>query len=114
MTRGRFGILHRYDIPGDQTYVGAPCHTTIAARESIRVQGFFAVSAVLSQPSQVLTMQTESQGHGGREGTISALNAAIEGVNLAKELSSISPAKAVFGSVGIILATIRVNQLLLR
>ena len=59
-------------------------------------------------------MEAESQSHEGREGAISALNAAIEGVNFAKELSSITPAKAVFGSVGIILATIRVNHLLFR
>jgi len=48
-----------------------------------------------------------------REGTISALFAAIEAVNLAKELSSITPAKAVFGSVSVVLAMIKVGFLLL-
>jgi len=40
------------------------------------------------------------------------LNAAIEAMNLAKELSSITPAKAVFGTVSVILAMIRVSLLL--
>ena len=44
-----------------------------------------------------------------REGTISALNGAIEAMNLAKEVSSITPAKAVFGSVSFILTMIRVS-----
>jgi hypothetical protein len=56
-------------------------------------------------------MDAESQRPKGREGTISTLNAAIEALNLAKELSSITPAKAVFGSVSVILATIRVSSL---
>jgi len=49
-------------------------------------------------------MEAESQRPKGRDGTISGLNATIEALNLAKELSSITPAKAVFGSVSIILA----------
>ena len=39
-----------------------------------------------------------------------ALNAAIEAMNLAKELSSITPAKAVFGSVSVVLTMIRVSS----
>jgi len=57
-------------------------------------------------------MEAESQRPKGREKTISALNVAIETLNLAKEISSITPAKAVFGSVSVILATIRVSSLL--
>jgi hypothetical protein len=57
-------------------------------------------------------MQAESQRPKGREGTISALNAAIEALNFAKELSCITPAKAVFGSVSVTLAMIRVSSLL--
>ena len=57
-------------------------------------------------------MEAESQRPKGRDGTISTLNAAIEAMNLAKELSSITPAKAVFGSVSVILAMIRVSLLL--
>ena len=47
-----------------------------------------------------------------REGAISALNAAIEALNLAKDISSIAPAKAVFGSVSVVLAMIRVGSFL--
>ena len=47
-----------------------------------------------------------------RDGTLSSLNVAIEAINLAKEISSITPAKAVFGSVSVILMMIRVGFLL--
>jgi len=40
---------------------------------------------------------------------MSVLNAAIEALNLAKELSSITPAKAIFGSVSVTLSMIRVS-----
>ena len=43
-----------------------------------------------------------------RDGTLSLLNAAIEAMNLAKEVSSATPAKAVFGSVSVILVMIKV------
>jgi len=43
-----------------------------------------------------------------KDGAISSLNMAIEGLNLAKELSIVTPAKAVFGSVSVLLAMIRV------
>ena len=43
-----------------------------------------------------------------RREVLSSLNAAIETLNLAKELSCIMPAGAVFGSVSVILAMIRV------
>jgi hypothetical protein len=42
------------------------------------------------------------------------LNAAIEAMNLAKEVSSMTPAKAVFGSVSVILTMIKVGFLLVR
>jgi len=57
-------------------------------------------------------MEAQSQRPKGRESTISMLNAAIEAMNLAKELSSITPAKAVFGSVSVILLMISVSLLL--
>jgi hypothetical protein len=56
-------------------------------------------------------MDAKSQQPKERDGTISTLNAAIETLNLAKELVDIAPAKAVFGSVSVILATIRVSSL---
>ena len=52
-------------------------------------------------------MEAESQRPNEWEGAISALNAAIEALNLVK-ISSIPPAKAVFGSVIVILTLIRV------
>ena len=48
----------------------------------------------------------------GRKGAISALNVGIETLNHAKEVSSITPAKGLFGSVSVILALIRVSFLL--
>ena len=54
-------------------------------------------------------MKTEPQEPEEREDITSALNAAVEAMNLAKEVSSITPAKAVFGSVSVILAMIRVS-----
>ena len=48
----------------------------------------------------------------GRNGVLSSLNVAIEATNLAKEISSITPAKAVFGSVNVLLTMIRVRSLL--
>ena len=47
-----------------------------------------------------------------RDGALSALNTAIEAMNLAKEVSSVTPAKAVFGSVSVLLTMIRVRFLL--
>ena len=44
-----------------------------------------------------------------QDNTLSLLNAIIEVSNLAKELSSPTPAKAAFGTVGVILTTIRVR-----
>ena len=44
----------------------------------------------------------------GREGSISALNAAVETMNLAGKTSSIAPAKTVFGSVSALVTLIRV------
>jgi len=47
-----------------------------------------------------------------REGTLSKLNAAIEVVNLAEKISSITPAKAAFASVGLLLTMVKVCLLL--
>ena len=56
-------------------------------------------------------MEAKLQRSKGRDGTISSLNTAIEAMNLAKEISSITPAKAVFGSVSILLMMVRVRFL---
>jgi len=57
-------------------------------------------------------MDAKSQRPKGRDNTVSALNAAIDTLNLAKDIASIAPAKAVFGTVSIILTTIKVSLLL--
>jgi hypothetical protein len=54
-------------------------------------------------------MDPKSQRSKRQDATLSALNAAIEAMNLAKEVSSMTPAKAIFGSVSVILAMIRVG-----
>ena len=58
-------------------------------------------------------MEAGSQRPNKREDVISALNAAIDTINLAEKASRIAPAKAVFGVVTILLALIRVCFLLL-
>ena len=57
-------------------------------------------------------MAASSRRQKSRENTLDLLGAAIEAVNLAKEMSSPTPAKAVFGTVSILLTTIRVRLLL--
>lgn len=76
-----------------------------AARRDLAPQ-FFLVTSTLG-----LTMTTKSHRQKGRDGTLSSLNVAIETMNLAKEVSSVTPAKAVFGSVSILLTMIRVRSL---
>ena len=53
-------------------------------------------------------MQAKSQRPRGRDAVISTLNVTIEAMNLAKEICSITPAKAAFGSVSVILTMIKV------
>jgi hypothetical protein len=59
-------------------------------------------------------MDAKSQRQKGRDGAISSLNVAIEVMNLAKEVSSITPAKAAFGSVSVLLTMIKVCSALFR
>ena len=59
-------------------------------------------------------MAADSQRPKGRDGALSMLNAAIEALNLAKEISSVTPAKAVFGSVSVLLTMIRASLSLFR
>jgi hypothetical protein len=54
-------------------------------------------------------MNPDARRQKGRENVVSSLNVAIETLNLAKEVASITPAKVVFGSVGIILTMIKVS-----
>ena len=57
-------------------------------------------------------MEKKSQRPKDREGVISLLNATIEALNLAKEISSVTPANAAFASVTVLLTMIRVRSLL--
>ena len=59
-------------------------------------------------------MASKSQRQGGSDSLLSALDVAIEALNLAKEISGITPAKAAFGSVSVLLAMIRVRPPTLR
>jgi len=71
-------------------------------------QGRTACVPHLSRATSILsTMSTKSR-QKRRDTTLSSLNTTIEALNLAKEVSSITPAKAVFGSVSILLTMIRV------
>jgi len=62
---------------------------------------------VFSQLPRV-SMEPKSQRPKDREGVISVLNATIEAMNLAKEISSITPAKAAFGAVSALLVMLKV------
>ena len=55
---------------------------------------------------------TSSKRQKRQDNALSLLNAAIEAMNLAKEVSSATPAKAIFGSVSILLTMIVVRFIL--
>jgi len=57
-------------------------------------------------------MEANSRRQRGRDNSLSSLSVAIETLNLAKDISCITPAKAVFGSVSSLLTMIRVRFLL--
>jgi len=57
-------------------------------------------------------MDTNPQRPKGQDGALSSLNVAIEALNLAKEIAGITPAKAAFGSVSVLLTMVRVRFLL--
>jgi len=54
-------------------------------------------------------MNIKAQEQKRRDNILSSLNAAVESLNLAGGISDIIPAKAVFGTVSVILTTIRVS-----
>ena len=58
-------------------------------------------------------MKEKSKQSKRRDDALSLLNVIIEGLTIAENLSSITPAKAVFSTVGVILKMIRVSSLLL-
>ena len=54
-------------------------------------------------------MNTKSKKSKRRDDVLSSLNVVIEGLNIAENLSSITPAKAVFSTVSVVLTMIRVS-----
>jgi hypothetical protein len=79
--------------------------------------GFFLEASsfrtTFSQPPPASLMAESPQQPKERDGVVSTLNVFIEAFTLAKEISSITPAKAVFGSAAVILTTIKVCFFLL-
>ena len=71
-----------------------------------------SLRALPSRRPQVSTMDPKSKRPKYRDATLSSLNAAIRVMDLAKEATKVTQAKAVFGSVGVTLAMIRVGSLL--
>ena len=65
-----------------------------------------------SRPPQISAMTDNSRQPKEQDGVLSTLNVAIDGLNIAKEIASVTPAKAVFGSVAVLLTMIRVSRLL--
>lgn len=59
-------------------------------------------------------MADKPKSHERGDVILSSLNMAIDGLNLAKEFSSITPATPVFGTVAVLLTMIRVTFHLLR
>jgi len=59
-------------------------------------------------------MDPKSQPPKRRDVALSSLNAAIDAVNIAKDIVGMTPAKAAFASVNVILTMIRVGLLLVR
>lgn len=57
------------------------------------------------------TMSTNSPQSGGCDGAHSSLTASIGALTIAEQNSSLKPAKTVFGTAGVLLATIRVRSL---
>ena len=54
-------------------------------------------------------MDEDSRRQERKDDALSLLDVAIETVNLAKEIASITPAKAVFGTTGVLLKMIKVR-----
>ena len=54
-------------------------------------------------------MKAQSQRPKRQDGILSSLNTAIDAMNIAKDVMGMTPAKAVFGTVCIILTMIRVG-----
>ena len=76
-----------------------------------RCQEIMSCQTTSPQLPRVSTMSPNSPQTEGRDGAHSSLTASIDDLNLAEQNSSVKPAKAVFGSAGVLLAAIRVYKL---
>lgn len=56
-------------------------------------------------------MKAKSRRPKGREGTLSSLNAAIDAINLAKEVATATPTKTALDSASVLLTMIKVGSL---
>ena len=107
------------EVGGTPRTTSSRSHTTCAERVQhrnskwlftrSRVWVLSAFHTVLSQLPRTSTMDPKLLRPKRQDNTLSSLNAAIEAMNLAKEVLSLTPAKAVFGTVSIVLTTIRVR-----
>ena len=84
-------------------------HEFAIGRRPILTEGASTTDAVLSTKPRAPTMDPKSRRPRRQDNALSLLNAIIEVTNLTKELSSPTPAKAIFGSVSILLKMIRVR-----
>ena len=76
--------------------VGVTCNASSTKRNTGRqslAPARIRVPTVISQLPQISTVDANIQYPEERDGTISALNAAIEALNLTKEVTSITPAE---------------------
>ena len=111
--RQRIGITSAAILPIEWLCLHEACHdkTTACPHQDLGPATQPTCHIDLSQLPQVSTMDENSNREKWRDGVLSSLNAAIEAMNLAKELASVTPAKAVFGSVSVLLTMIRVSVL---
>ena len=84
--------------------------TEVAQDIRIGVRVFLRACAqpIPSQLPRPSAMASDSQRQEGRDNTLSRLDLAIDALNLAKNISTIAPAQAAFGSVCALLTILRV------
>ena len=113
--------ISRSRLSSNATASFSSLHGTICTRPDNRM-GAHLYKGSSSQPPRLTafswlpctsTMTDKSKRpKGPGDGVLSTLNLAIDGLNLAKEVASVTPAKAAFGTVAILLTMIRVNPVL--
>ena len=120
MGQKRFRVIARGDLTGwnrDLDWRIQPFSSPNGSSRAIAsdarpyLLGFRFFFTAFSWPPRLSTMTDNSQPPTERGGVLSALNMAINGLNFAKEVANVTPAKAAFGSVAILLAMIRVSFL---